>query len=81
MTPRISLVAVCCSRASAIRVALFEFLEQSHVLDGDDGLVGEGLEKRDLFVSKGRTSVRRTPIAPIATPSRSSGVAAQYECL
>ena len=28
---------------------LGEFLEQPHVLDGDHGLVGEGLEERDLF--------------------------------
>ena len=30
-------------RLAQLRVALAEFLEQSHVLDGDDGLVGEGL--------------------------------------
>ena len=41
------------------RVALAEFLEQPHVLDGDHRLVGEGFEKRDLFVGEGRTSVRR----------------------
>src|SRR5215470_16700811 len=26
--------------------------EQPHILDGDDGLVGEGLQQRDLFVGK-----------------------------
>ena len=31
------------------RVALLQFLEQPHVLDGDDRLVGEGLEQRDLL--------------------------------
>src|SRR5215472_10705834 len=31
-------------------VALLDFFEQSHVLDGYDGLVGESLKKRDLFV-------------------------------
>src|SRR5215470_898036 len=31
------------------RVALLDLLEQSHVLDGDDGLVGKGFEKGDLL--------------------------------
>ena len=35
-------------------VALAEFLEQPHVLDGDHRLVGEGLEKRDLLVGERR---------------------------
>ena len=30
-----------------------EFLEQPHVLDGDDRLVGEGLEQLDLLVGEG----------------------------
>jgi hypothetical protein len=30
-------------------VLLLQFLEQPHVLDGDDGLVGEGLEQLDLL--------------------------------
>src|SRR5215831_3962842 len=34
-------------------VLLFELREQPHVLDGDDGLVGEGLEQRDLLVGEG----------------------------
>src|SRR5262245_20520373 len=34
-------------------VALLEFLEQSHVLDGDYGLGGEGLKQFDLLVSEG----------------------------
>src|SRR5262245_30749914 len=33
-------------------VALLDFLEQPHILDGDHGLVGEGFEKGDLFFSK-----------------------------
>ena len=33
-------------------VALPEFFEQPHVLDGDYGLIGERLKERDLFVSK-----------------------------
>ena len=34
-------------------VALLQFFEQSHVLDGDDRLVGEGLEKPDLLFREG----------------------------
>ena len=48
MTPRISLVAVCCSRRFAL-----EFLEQPHVLDGDHCLVGEGFEELDLRRGEG----------------------------
>ena len=33
-------------------VALLEFLEQTDVLDGDHGLVGEGFKQLDLLVSK-----------------------------
>ena len=39
-------------RLAQFRVALAEFLEQAHVLDGDDGLVGEGFEKGDLLVGE-----------------------------
>ena len=46
MTPKISLVAVCCSNDS------LEFLKQPDVLDGDDRLIGEGLQKPDLLVRK-----------------------------
>jgi hypothetical protein len=33
-------------------VAHLQFLEQADVLDGDDGLVGEGFEQRDLIVGE-----------------------------
>ena len=62
-------------RLAQFRVALLDFFEQPHVLDGDHRLIGEGFEERDLFIEKGRTSVRRIRMAPIAIPSRSSGVA------
>ena len=42
MTPRISLVAVCCSNASVRSVTFLQFFEQPNVLDGDHGLVGKG---------------------------------------
>ena len=47
MTPKISLVAVCCSKR------FLEFLEQPHVLDGDHGLIGEGFEQLDLRRGEG----------------------------
>src|SRR5262249_12355395 len=34
-------------------VLLFQLLEQSHVLDGDDSLIGEGLDQRDLLFGEG----------------------------
>jgi hypothetical protein len=58
MTRKILLVAVCCSRASVTRAwacvsARFfscSSVEQPHVLDGNDGLVGEGLQQLDLVI-------------------------------
>ena len=40
-------------RLAQFRVALLQFFEEADVLDGDDGLVGEGLEKRDLLIGEG----------------------------
>ena len=51
MTPKISLVAVCCSNASVILA--FPVLEQPHVLDGDHRLVGEGFKQLDLRRGEG----------------------------
>ena len=67
ITRRMSLVAVCCLER------LLRLSEQADVLDGDDGLIGERLEKADLPVGKETTSVRRRLIVPIATPSRIKG--------
>ena len=58
------------------RIALLQFFEQPHVLDGDDGLVRKGFEKRDLFL--GRTDeppYGEYESTPIGTSSRSSGTA------
>ena len=53
ITRRISPVAVCCSSASvSSRVPRLQLREQAHVLDGDDRLVGEGLQQRDLLVGE-----------------------------
>src|SRR5262245_50188003 len=38
---------------SQFRIALLELLKQPHVLDGDDGLVGEGFEELDLRRGEG----------------------------
>ena len=53
MTRSTSAVAVCCSSASvSSRLRASQLLEQPRVLDGDDGLVGERLEQRDLPVGE-----------------------------
>ena len=53
MTRRISLVAVCCSRASVRSAFLrLQLVEQPRVLDGDGGLVGEGLHQRDVALGE-----------------------------
>src|SRR3989442_8001049 len=54
ITRRISLVAVCCSRAHLrmgrckCLVLLLQLVEQAHILDRDHGLVGEGLQQGHL---------------------------------
>ena len=40
-------------------VALLDFLEQAHILDGDHGLVGKGFKSLICFSVNGRTSMRR----------------------
>ena len=61
------------------RVAFLDLFEQSHVLDGDYRLVGEGFEKSDLLFRE-RSNFRATnKIAPIGTPSRSNGVRAWFD--
>ena len=37
-------------RLAQFRVALLEFFEQPNVLDRDDGLVGKGFKRRNLFL-------------------------------
>src|SRR5215813_1160557 len=44
-----------------LTIAGLQFLEQAHVLDGDDGLVSEGLEKPNLDLSKWPGSSVRPP--------------------
>ena len=53
MTPKISLVAVCCSKASVrSRLRASSSLNKPHVLDRDHRLIGEGFEKLDLIVGR-----------------------------
>ena len=53
----------CALRRSQGAVLLLVLLEQTHVLDGDHGLVGEGLEQGDLLVGKRSGLGRVTEIA------------------
>ena len=54
-------------------VALLDFLEQPHVLDGDDRLIGEGFEKLDLPFRETAGSGRMSVNAPSALPLRIKG--------
>src|SRR6266481_8673270 len=40
-------------RLCQVAVAGLQLLEQAHVLDGDDGLVGESLKEGDLLIGEG----------------------------
>ena len=51
-----------------------QLVEQPGVLDGDDGLVGEGLQHRELLVRKQPGACRATLSAPIATSPRIIGM-------
>ena len=68
MTPKISLVAVCCSSASRDPIAFLQFFEQPHVLDGDDRLIGEVSSSLICAGVKGRASERREISAPMNLP-------------
>ena len=54
MTFSTSAVAVCCcKRFFEVAGARLHLVEQAHVLDRDDGLVGEGLDELDLALREG----------------------------
>ena len=81
MTRRISPVAVCCSSVSVrSRLRASSSCEEADVLDGDDGLVGEGLQERDLPVGERAHLGPPDRDAPIGSPSRRSGVARMVRC-
>ena len=62
-------------RLAQLRVALIEFLEQPHVLDGDDRLSSKGLEQSDLFLGERADFQPADMITPMGIPSRSNGMA------
>ena len=53
-------------RLAQFRIALPEFLEQSHILDGDDRLVGESLNQGNLIIGKWTNFVAAMCITPIS---------------
>ena len=61
------------NRLGELARACLHFVKQSHVLNRNHRLVGEGLSESICFSEKGRTSVRRIESDPMATPSRSKG--------
>ena len=53
MTLSTSAVAVCCcSDSLRSSVRCLHLVEQPRILDGDDGLVGEGLQQFDVLVGE-----------------------------
>ena len=61
------------ARDLKLAALLRDLFEQPRVLDGDHGLVGEGLTSSICLSVKGFTTLRCNAITPIGTPSRSSG--------
>ena len=70
-----SAVAVCCCSDSVrSRVLACTSLEQPDVADRDHGLIGERSAASAICLSlNGCTSMRRSEIAPMLSPSRSNG--------
>ena len=58
MTCSTSEVAVCCSSDSVSSRCAAQLVEQPRVLDGDDGLIGEGADQLDLLVGERADFVR-----------------------
>ena len=52
-------------RFGEVARALMQLVEQPRVLDGDDGLIGEGLTSSICLSVKGRTCFRASVITPI----------------
>ena len=67
-------MAVCCCRDSERSAVLAcTSLNSRDVLDGDHGLIGEGLQQLDLLAANGPGSLRDTVITPIGWPSLQHG--------
>ena len=56
-------------------------VEQAHVLDRDDRLVGEGLEELICLSVNGRICPRRMKTTPDGAPSRRSGISSRVRIL
>ena len=68
MILRTSPTAVCCCRDSLRSlVRCLNFVEQPHILDGDHGLVGEGLQQLNVMVGERARLARVTLMMPIGT--------------
>ena len=59
---------------SQVTVTLLQFLEQPHVLDRDDGLIREGLEKGNLLFCEGTNLCTANMNRSDRNPSRRNGV-------
>src|SRR5262245_18260602 len=61
-------------RFAQFPIALLQFFEQPHVLDGDYSLVGEGFEKSNLLIGKrvnlGSTNISHADRTPLAYQRR-----------
>ena len=55
-------------RACQFVGSLIQFFKQPHVLDGDDGLIGKGLEQLDLFFGERSDFRAANVMAPIGVP-------------
>ena len=67
ITFRISAVAVCRSSAS------LRLVEQPHIFDGDDGLVGKGLKQLNVMIGERPRFLARELIMPIGRPVADQG--------
>jgi hypothetical protein len=58
------------ARLRQLPALVLDFIEQTHVLDRNHRLVGEGLDQLDLLAGERPTTYRPTTMTPIETPSR-----------
>ena len=69
MTPKnLTRRSLLLQRLGDLAIALFQFLEQPHVLDGDDRLVGEGFEQLDLRRGEGTHLGATRDQRPMSSP-------------
>ena len=61
------------ARDFELAALVLDFVEQADILDGNPGLVGEGLRKLDLLFGERPTVSRISTMTPTGLPSRNSG--------